>query len=92
MEIQKIRTHIGEDGILQIQVPENLKNQNLEIIVIFHPISKREINSDHKTPEELGYSDHFIHHVLGSWEGEPLIRSEQPYYEYRNAREDREAS
>lgn len=92
METQKIRTHVGEDGMLQINIPIGMKHMDVEVMIVYHPIRERVINSDDKTPEELGYSAHFIHHVLGSWEGEPLVRGEQPYYEHQNANEDREAS
>jgi len=35
MESIKLKSRIGDDGILKIQVPDNFKNQDLEIIIIF---------------------------------------------------------
>ena len=92
MENQKIRTHVGEDGMLHINFPNSTKHMDVEVMIVYHTIREHIINPDDKTSEGLGYSANFIHNVLGSWEGEPLVRSEQPYYEHRTASEDREAS
>jgi hypothetical protein len=77
MESIKIRTYIGDDGILQIQLPPEIVNQELDVVIVFQPVIKESSPSSSKTPQELGYSHRFVEEVIGSWEGEPLERPEQ---------------
>ncbi|MEH2055908.1 MAG: hypothetical protein V7K97_07015 [Nostoc sp.] len=82
MESIKIRTHIGDDGILQIQLPPEIANQELDVVIVFQPVIP-EPSHRAKTPQELGYSHRFLENVIGSWEGEPLERPEQLSFENR---------
>ncbi|OCQ99547.1 hypothetical protein BCD64_10870 [Nostoc sp. MBR 210] len=83
MESIKIRTHIGNDGILQIQLPPEIANQELDVVIVFQPVSPESSQTTNKTPQELGYSHRFLENVIGSWEGEPLERAEQLPFENR---------
>jgi hypothetical protein len=86
MESIKIKSHIGNDGILQVQVPDNFKNQNFEILIVFQPISSPESQEDassDSTPESRGWNPGFFETVIGRWEGEPLERLSQLTYEIR---------
>lgn len=42
MQTISFKTHIGEDGILQISLPENIKNTDLEITLVYQPILSTE--------------------------------------------------
>jgi len=80
METLKVRTYVGDDGILKIQLPQQLVNQELEVVLVFHPTQIAPtvtLAKPHQTPEELGFSRRFLDKVIGSWEGEPLERPEQ---------------
>jgi len=81
MQSIKLKSHVGEDGVLQLQLPVGVKNTDLEIIVVFQAVKVDSKPSEAKTPEELGYSREFIE-VLGSWEGE-LERPEQTPFKER---------
>ena len=74
-----IHSHVGADGILQIKVPTEFKDTDLEVTVSIktvNPVPK-------KTPEELGWTPGFFERTAGAWEGEPLVREEQGEYEKR---------
>ncbi|MBG1267861.1 hypothetical protein [Nostoc sp. WHI] len=43
METMKLRSHIGTDGILQIQTPTDLKDTNVEVVVIIQPLPDPEV-------------------------------------------------
>ncbi|MDK2408304.1 hypothetical protein QHH11_01230 [Aphanizomenon sp. PH219] len=83
MESMKIKTHIGNDKILKIELPDEFANEELEIVIVFQHIAEKSLQSATKTPEELGYSRRFLEEVIGSWEGEPIERPEQLYFEKR---------
>jgi hypothetical protein len=39
MESIKLKSHVGDDGVLQIQIPVGFKNEDLEVMVIFQPLN-----------------------------------------------------
>ncbi|MBU7584436.1 MAG: hypothetical protein KAF91_16230 [Nostoc sp. TH1S01] len=43
METMKLRSHIGADGILQIQTPTDLKDTPVEVVVIIQPLPNAEV-------------------------------------------------
>jgi len=51
MQSIKVRSRVGADGILHLQIPVGIKDTDLEVIVIFHPITPA---TEAKTPEDLG--------------------------------------
>jgi hypothetical protein len=42
METMKLRSHIGTDGILQIQMPADFKDTSVEVVVVVQPLSSEE--------------------------------------------------
>ncbi|MEA5621197.1 hypothetical protein VB711_25670 [Cronbergia sp. UHCC 0137] len=37
----KITTHIGNDGILKVELPAEFANQELEIVIVFQPVIEK---------------------------------------------------
>ena len=68
MQSIKLQTHVGDDGLLQIKLPVGIKNQDLEIIVIYQPINQN--------PKRT-WSPGFFERTFGAWQGEPLVRESQ---------------
>lgn len=89
METIKLQAHIGEDGTLQVTVPERLRNQDLEILMVFQPVVITASEQSPSTPdgfvdpETLGFSRYFLEEVIGGWLGEPLERPPQLEFEER---------
>jgi hypothetical protein len=48
METMKLRSHIGTDGILQIQTPTDLKDTAVEVVVVIQPLpdAKKSISEE----------------------------------------------
>ncbi|MBE9095621.1 hypothetical protein [Tychonema sp. LEGE 07203] len=80
MQSIKVRSRVGSDGMLHLQIPGGIKDTELEVIVVFQPVTP---TTEPKTPEDLGWPPGFFETVIGSWEGEPLVRPEQLEYEIR---------
>jgi hypothetical protein len=72
-----LRSHVGRDGILKLQVPEDLKDLDVTVTI-------QSVTPSPKTSENLGWQPGFFEEVVGGWEGEPLVRSEQPELETRD--------
>ncbi len=77
MQSVNIQTHIGPDGILRLEIPTNLPEQDLQVLVIYQQ------TPDPPTLPQEEWSPDFFEKVIGSWEGEPLTRGKQGQYEER---------
>lgn len=54
MQSIKINSYIGSDGMLHLDVPVGLTNQNVEIMVIYQPIDSHVHDNKAKSVDELG--------------------------------------
>lgn len=64
----KLKSKTNAEGKLLLQLPQQLANKELEIII--SDSSEETI----PTPEELGYPADFFEKTVGKWEGEILVR------------------
>jgi hypothetical protein len=80
MQSIKVRSRVGSDGMLHLQIPGGIKNTDLEVIVIFQPVASE---TEAKTPEDLGWPPGFFERTFGCFRDEPLVRGEQGEYEIR---------
>ncbi len=76
MQSLTLRTHVGKDGILKLETPIGIKNVDLEIILVVHPVE------DVKPISE--WPANFFTEIIGGWEGERLVREPQGTYETRS--------
>jgi hypothetical protein len=72
-----LKSHVGEDGVLHLQVPVGVKNATLEVVVVFQTTTPAEAT------DERGWPVGFFEETAGAWSGEPLDRGEQGTYERR---------
>jgi hypothetical protein len=72
-----LRSHVGSDGILNLQVPSGVKDADVEVTVTVKALSLA------SQPEPRGWQPGFFE-LAGSWEGEPLVRPEQLPLEIRD--------
>jgi hypothetical protein len=68
MESVKLKTHVGKDGLLQIQLPVEITDQDVEVLVIYQPVA---------TTQKRIWSPGFFERTFGAWQGEPLVREPQ---------------
>jgi len=81
MQSITLKSHVGTDGILKLQVPVGITNADLEVMVVVQPIA---LAATLKTPQDLGWPPGFFEQTAGCWQGEPLIREPQGEYEIRD--------
>ncbi|MBE9064029.1 hypothetical protein [cf. Phormidesmis sp. LEGE 11477] len=74
MQSITVRSHVGADGILHLELPVAVTEQDLEVTVLYQPV---QTDSQHQSSESLGYSPNFFEETAGAWQGEPLVRGEQ---------------
>jgi len=73
MDSIKIRSHVGKDGILHLDIPVEMPDTEIEVTVTIQRI----------TPQQRGWMPGFFEEVIGGWVGEPLERAEEGEYETR---------
>lgn len=66
----KLKLKTDPEGKLLLQLPQQLANKELEIVI------SDLVEETIPTPEELGYPADFFEKTAGKWEGEVLIREE----------------
>lgn len=77
-----LKSHIGKNNILSIPVPAEMAETDVEVVVLIRPISD---NTKDLTGEaSQGWLPDFFEQTAGGWQGEPLMRGEQPPFETRN--------
>lgn len=80
MQSVTVRSHIGADGILNLQIPVELKDVDVEVVVTMRPLEIDEIEA---LAQSNGWPLGFFTQTMGKWEGEPLVREHQGEYEER---------
>ena len=44
MQSIQLKTHVGEDGLLKVQMPPEIKDMELDVMVLFQPLSNIELH------------------------------------------------
>lgn len=73
MQSIKLRSHVGKDGVLHLDIPVEMTDTEIEVTVTIQKV----------TPQQRSWTPGFFEEVIGGWVGEPLQRSEQGEYEIR---------
>ncbi|MEA5576167.1 hypothetical protein [Anabaena sp. UHCC 0451] len=66
MQTIKLESHIGNDGMLHIPLPE-IKDADVEVIIVYQQVQKH---------QKRQWSSEFLS-TFGAWEGEALERAPQ---------------
>ncbi len=75
-----IKSHVGRDGILKVQVPTELTDVNCQVTMTVQPLSP---SNPARTLAEFGWPPGFFDATAGAGKGEPLVREDQGEYEIR---------
>lgn len=76
----QMKTHVGPDGTLHLQVPTSFRETDLEVLVVLHPIPAEEADS---ATDDLGWPAGFFEETFGCLADDPIERLPQEDYEVR---------
>ena len=83
MQSITLRGHVGSDGILQLQLPVDLRDTDLEVTVTLRPIPQQ---LDRKLGVDLGWPEGFFAETAGVLAADDsFIRHPQGDYEVRES-------
>lgn len=74
-----IRSRVGEDGVLQLDVPPELAGTEVEVTITPKPINAPGVGA----AGDAGWSPEFFEDIVGKWVGDPLVREVEGEYETR---------
>ena len=80
MKSLQLKSNVGKDGILRLQLPINMPNQEIDIVIVMQAVQKQK-EKQYLTIEK-GWPDDFFQNVVGAWTGD-LVRPEQGDFEIR---------
>jgi len=70
MENIQLKSHIGDDGILKVQVPTELQNTEVEVLVVFQATTD---TGKEKIEKARGWPSGFFEKTWGSCTDDPII-------------------
>ncbi|MBF2017827.1 MAG: hypothetical protein IGS23_22050 [Rivularia sp. T60_A2020_040] len=82
MQSIKLKKRVGEDGILHLDIPLGMKDQEVEVMVIYQSI---ETAIATQTPSDLGYPPGFFEQTAGCLADDPIQRYPQGEFEERES-------
>ena len=82
MQKIKLRLQVGEDGILHLDIPVDMKGIELEVTVTVEPVKKQIDSLGEEDIKRLEWHD-FIDRTYGCLANNPIIRYPQGEYEER---------
>lgn len=80
MQTITVHSHVGEDGILRLQIPVGVKDADLKVTINYQ---LPELNGSAKSPEDLGWPPGFFEKTFGCLKDDPIERPPQGEYEVR---------
>ncbi|MEO1401214.1 MAG: hypothetical protein AAFV72_08125 [Cyanobacteria bacterium J06635_1] len=75
MQTIRLQSHVGDDGVLRLQIPIELQDQDLEILLVYQPIA---IKSQIAAP---AWPPDFFEETAGCLQDDPIARPDQGEYE-----------
>lgn len=79
MQTIKLRSHVRDDGVLTIMLPQNLADTSVEVTIQPAPSP----DAVGRVQEDLGWPAGFFDATFGSFRDEPITRGEQGIFEVR---------
>ena len=76
METIKLKTHIDDSGTLRLELPTQLANQNVEVLVVLQRLQE-------EPRDALGWPIGYFDEVYGILADDPIERGDQGEFEKR---------
>jgi len=67
VETLKLRTHVGSDGVLKLEVPTAMNNRDIDVVVVMQVVEETPVDA-------LGWPVGFFDRTYGALADDPLER------------------
>jgi hypothetical protein len=69
METLKFKTRVGSDGVVKLEIPTDLRDQEVEIVLVMQPLAVEPLDN-------MGYPIGYFEETYGMFADEPLKRNQ----------------
>lgn len=69
MRTLMLKAHADQDGVIRLEIPTDLNNRDLEIVVVMNPIGLEPV-------DEMGYPLGYFEETYGSLADDPIERQQ----------------
>ena len=73
MKSVQIKSHVGKDGILRLQVPVDISDQEMEVLLVLQPVDQKTADMS----ESSGWPPDFFKITAGAFKNNPFKREAQ---------------
>ncbi len=67
MEHIRLKSHVGDDGVLKLNLPTRFRNYRMDVLVVMQPLEEEEV-------DEMGWPIGFFEETYGSLADDPIER------------------
>jgi hypothetical protein len=75
-----LKTHMDSKGVLDLHLPTDIRETDVEVIISIHPVSSVNLPADNKN---IHWPPNFFQETYGSLADDPIERGPQGEYEER---------
>jgi hypothetical protein len=75
VETVRLRSHVGNDGVLHLEVPLGVQNADLEVVLVVQPLSVAEAGNNHIASPEWSAAWARIDHARQRYTGQTFSDS-----------------
>ena len=84
MQTITLRSYVGKDGILKLQVPTGLSNVDLEILLVLQPVAKKVDTATVEETDAYGWPIGFFEETSGCLADDPISIDYEGDFEVRD--------
>jgi hypothetical protein len=77
METLKFKTRVGSDGVVKLEIPTDLTDQEVEIVLVMQPLAVEPL-------DDMGYPIGYFEETYGMFADEPLERNQPTHPDVRD--------
>lgn len=78
MQTITLRSRVGSDGVLHLDIPSDYTDAELDVTVTVRPVHVEMTTN----AAMMNWPPGFFENVIGAWKGEPFVREEVGRYNY----------
>ena len=77
MQTLTLKTRTGKDGIIRLEIPTNISDQDIEVVLVLQAVGADPV-------DEMGYPIGYFDETYGMFADDPIKRNQPSYLDVRD--------
>lgn len=77
MQTLTLKARTDKDGIVRLEIPTDVTDQEMEIVVVMQPVEEEPL-------DEMGYPPGYFEETYGMFADDPIERNQPRYFDVRD--------